>query len=152
MAVLLAVMIIVLFAFLAFGVDIGNVYVTRSQLQSAADSAALAAVQQLAEGNSSSAARQAAIDFAKLNEPGNGDVLVTSDVTIGVWHNETRGFTATSSSPNAVQVVVRRDGTNTAAVGNTFAKLLGVNSTKVTATTIATFKITGKVKDYDLVK
>ena len=152
MAVLLAVMLIVLFAFLAFAVDLGNVYVTRSQLQNAADAAALAGAQQLAEGESATTARQVAVDFAKLNEPDNGNVLVTGDVTIGVWHNETRGFSATLSNPNAVQVVVRRDGTNTAAVATSFARLFGIDSTKVTATSIATFKITGSTIDYDFVE
>ena len=152
MAILIAVMLIALFAFLAFAVDLGNVYVTRSQLQSAADSAALAAVQQLAEGKSQSEARSAAVDFAKLNEPNNGDVLVTGDVTLGVWNNSTRTFTATSSSPNAVQTVVRRDGANTSSVSTSFAKLFGIDSTKVTATAIAKYETSGSTKTYSFVK
>jgi Flp pilus assembly protein TadG len=150
-ALLLAVMLIVLFAFLAFSIDLGNVFVTRSQLQNAADAASLAAVQKIAEGYSSTDARSAAVSFASKNEPNNGAVLVTGDVTIGVWNSSTRTFTATSSSPNAVQVVVRRDGTNTASVATTFAQLFGIKTTKVTATSVAYYKTSGSKKNYSFV-
>lgn len=151
-ALLLAVMLITLFAFLAFGIDLGNVYVARSQLQNAADAGALAAVQKLAEGYSSTDARNAAVSFASKNEPNNGAVLVTGDVTIGVWNSSTRTFTATSSSPTAVQVLVRRDGANTPSVSMSFAQLFGIHSTKVTATSIAYYQTSGGKKNYSFVK
>jgi len=151
-ALLLAVMLIVLFAFLAFSIDLGNVFVARSQLQNAADAGALAAVQKLAEGYSSTDARNAAISFASKNEPHNGAVLVTGDVTIGTWNSSTRTFTATSSSPNAIQVLVRRDGTNTPGVGMTFAQLFGINSAKVTASSVAYYTTSGSKKNYSFVK
>jgi len=94
----------------------------------------------------------AAVSFASKNEPCNGAVLVTGDVSIGVWNSSTRTFTATTSSPNAVQVIVRRDGTNTAAVSMSFAQLFGINSTKVTATSIAYYKTVGSKKNYSFVK
>jgi hypothetical protein len=73
---LVAVMMLVLLAFVAFAVDIGAAYAVRRQSQSAADSAVLGAAQQMLDGGS----RAGAASYAKVlshstiaMEPSTGD-------------------------------------------------------------------------------
>lgn len=62
--IFLAISMVVLMGFTALAVDFGLVYYQRSQLQTALDSAALAAAQKLPD---TAAARQTAIEYAKKN-------------------------------------------------------------------------------------
>ncbi len=75
--ILVAVAIVVLIGFLALVADVGQFYLTRSRLQAAADSAALAAAQDLAEGRSELVAREAAINYADRNLDIDHDITVT---------------------------------------------------------------------------
>jgi Flp pilus assembly protein TadG len=74
--IFLAISMVVLMGFTALAVDFGLVYYQRSQLQTALDSAALAAAQKLPD---TAAARQTAIEYAKKN-----GVKVNSDDEIFV--------------------------------------------------------------------
>ncbi|TSK09030.1 MAG: hypothetical protein FPO08_06960 [Geobacter sp.] len=108
--VYLALMIVVLVGFVSLAVDLGYMYLTKGQLQNAADAAALAgAAMNLGD---STAVKQKAIEFAAKNKAAGDDVAVTEgDVTIGNWSStETPRF---STDPlrkplNAVRVVARR--------------------------------------------
>jgi len=62
-----AVMIVLLVAFLGLVIDGGNVYAQRRQMQNAADAAALAGARALALGKGNSAAKTTAEQFAQAN-------------------------------------------------------------------------------------
>lgn len=81
--IFLAISMVVLMGFTALAVDFGLVYYQRSQLQTALDSAALAAAQKLPD---SAAARQTAIEYAKKN-----GVKVNSDdeIIVEFLNNDT---------------------------------------------------------------
>jgi len=145
MLVLAAFMLVVLCGFVAFSVDLGFVAMTKSQLQNAADSAALATAASLTNTTLDEKDREAlakgwGVSFANQNQGQHGEVLRTSDVTLGVWDSGVKTFTPTTGDikPNAAQVVVKRAGSNGNEVPLFFARVLGTKSIDVTATAIAT--------------
>lgn len=143
-AVLSAFLMIPMMAFAAFSVDLGYIATMKSQLQNAADSAAMAAVAALTNTDLDEADREAnarlwAKAFAEMNQPSNGDILVDADITLGRWSTTTRTFSelAQGENPNSVRIVARRtkDGENE--VPLFFGPVLGINNVDVTATAIA---------------
>ena len=135
-AVLMAAGLAVLIGAAAIAIDLSYAYVERNRLQIAADTAALAAANELPD---ESAARAAAQDFAARNMPdeGHGDVLMESDVAIGVWDSSNRTFTADATPPNAVRVSTRRTEANGNALGLFFGRALGIGSLDLSASAIA---------------
>lgn len=108
--VYLALMIVVLVGFVSLAVDLGYMYVTKGQLQNAADAGALAgAAMNLGD---STEVKQKAIEFAAKNKAAGDDVAITEgDVTIGNWTSTAtpRFSTDPLRKPiNAVRVVARR--------------------------------------------
>ncbi|WP_206678794.1 TadG family pilus assembly protein, partial [Alienimonas chondri] len=104
---LAAVLLVLVFAFLAFSIDVGYMSMTRGELQNAADAAALAGVAELPDGRG--AAKREARRVAAENEANNRAVSVPGgDVTLGFWDIEDRSFDASAITPNAVKVVTRR--------------------------------------------
>ena len=137
--VLSAAMLVMIFAFAAFVVDIGYIAVARNELQTAADSAACAGVIELGNGDYDHRvlAQQAALDLAELNSAELGEVLTPADMTFGAWDAETSTFTEGGSSPNAMKVVLRRASNNGNPIPLFFAPILGQEFADVSATAIA---------------
>lgn len=108
--VLFALLFVVLCGFAALVIDIGRVSVVKWDLQSAADAAALAGVQDLPD---TAAAKSAAIRYAEMNGVRSSDVTVTF--------------------PDSDKLEVRC----TKNVEYTFARLLGFTDTDVTARAVA---------------
>lgn len=120
--VLSALMMVMLFAFLAFAIDVGFISLTRARLQNNADAAALAAAQQLS-GTAEPAtiranARQAAYDVVLANvggDAGNANFDAEQDVMFGksTWNAGTNSYTyqwGDQYTPyTAVKVFARRD-------------------------------------------
>ena len=156
----LAVLILVpLLGMLALSVDLGWITATQSELQNAADSAALAAAGQMIDGytlyNLPTQANKAAIlataeqnavtyaqQFASYN--GAGDVsslaLNAGDVTFG-FTNSSGAFTPAptfTGYPNTVKVTVRRDSSANGPLGLFFAAAIGTANISLTATASAT--------------
>lgn len=110
-AVLAAILMVVFLAFTALSIDIGYIVLTRTELQNAADSGALAGVAKLALGET--AARAEAKTFGQLNSVAKQSVAVAdTDVDIGNWNTSTLTFTSGVTPKNALQVTARRDPTN----------------------------------------
>jgi Flp pilus assembly protein TadG len=139
-------LMVVIFAFTAFVIDVGYISLSQAELQNAADAAAHAGVLELAtksfESSPEAAASSAAVsnttvDMAELNLPGQGDVISDTDVEIGVWDYEAHTFTETLNSPNAVKATVRRSAVNGNPLPLFFAPLLGHNEAEVIASAIA---------------
>ena len=162
-APLVAFMMPVFLAMAAFMVDTGYIVVTITELQNAADVAALAGASQLEKPtiNLTSArrdsvaavcvlkARAEAKKYGLLNSSGGVNLqLADADIVVG--------YQATSSStvvpwsngqpfPNIVQVRVRRDSTTNDPLGLFFGPIIGSPTWSGSATAKAGFNATGKV-------
>lgn len=134
--VLAAVMLTAVVGLLALAVDLGYVVLVRSQLQVAADSAALAGASALAEG--AQAVFLTADRFARYHTSGGYQLFVLrDDVELGFWDRKTREFVPDQEAINAVRVSVRRS----AAAGNPaplfFARALGKDTVDLSAQAVA---------------
>ncbi|HUT11361.1 MAG TPA: pilus assembly protein TadG-related protein [Thermoguttaceae bacterium] len=138
--VLTAVMMMVMFGILALAVDLGYIHVVRSEMQTAADATALAAAWELidedcltGEGDppyTIAYCREVASQFASLNPvAGSPPQLGEDDVTIGYLSDANGPMCFDDPSRfNAVQISVRRDGSQNGPVSLFFARVLGINT------------------------
>jgi Flp pilus assembly protein TadG len=160
-APLAAVLSIILLGMVAFSVDMTWIVVTKSELQNAADSAALAGSGQLMTNyalynlpNQSanqqqslitgaiSAAKTAAKNYASYNNAGGvkGLTLLDSDIQVG-FVDQNGKFTVSTFSgpyPNTVKVFMRRDASANQSLKLFFAPVLGTSTMDVTAAASAT--------------
>lgn len=127
-AILVAIMLVALLAFLGLVVDIGHFMVVRGQLQNASDAAALAGARELTGAPGSAAlAVAAAQDYASRHTSDTAAITV-SDAEVTLWTatgSPDTGWTLSApTSPddaNAVRVVAARDGDSNPAVPVLFA-------------------------------
>ncbi|MEO0529037.1 MAG: pilus assembly protein TadG-related protein [Planctomycetota bacterium] len=108
--VLSAILMIVMFCMAALAIDMGYMFVVRTQLQAAADAGALAA------GNSMHLApneiRQKGIDYVTRHEAGGRQIRADeTTVELGIWDADTESFRAIGAGRvgNAVRVTARRN-------------------------------------------
>lgn len=150
--VLSACMLVIVFAFAAFTVDVGYITLTKAQLQNSADAAALAAALELLEQKQAAEFRPDAVAgeagrFAALNNvAGTGPAVLgflqdDENVTLGRM-NEGRVFEATSdvTRMNAVRVFVRRTASQNGGIPLFFAPLVGIDRAEIHAEAIAGFR------------
>ena len=136
------VLVFVLGGIMALVVDVGHLWEVRSELQNAADSAALAGIRDL---NGESARFPTAIGnartYAETHDANGSPVDVpASDVVLGKWDFTNKTFSPLQSpayAVNAVRVTTRRSATTGNAVATYFAPLIGVTQRDVTAEAIA---------------
>lgn len=105
--VLMALLLPVLIAMVAFAIEIGRMYLVRSQLQTAVDAGALAAGLQLREEpNDVDAALAAGLQFVQRNRAGAFATVPEDAIIIepGKWDSVTRSFTPGTVDPDAIQV------------------------------------------------
>ena len=130
---LVGISLFALISFFALAVDLGHIFVTRTELQNTADSAALAAVSEI--WNGIGVARQKAIDFGEAHQvAGEPIIVVPDDVVFGHYHLSTGQFTSSGTPTNAVEVRSRR--TNQSPSGPLelfFARMFGQDFTNVQA-------------------
>jgi hypothetical protein len=125
-AVLAALGAPVLAGFAALAVDAGHAYMVRTELQSAADAAALAASMRLPDA--AAALAEARTIAAENLPPGkHGEVLKDADFLVGTWDSATRTFQAGGPSPNAVRVTLRRAAANGNPLPTFLGSVLGVD-------------------------
>ena len=97
-AVLAAVFLVVLIGMIAFAVDIGYLGVVNTQLQAAADSAALAAAG--SSNQSQSGMVTVAQQFANANQAAGRPIqLNSSDIQFGTWNATSCTFTPSTARP-----------------------------------------------------
>lgn len=147
-AVQVAVILTVILGFAALTVDVGAMYNTKADLQRTVDSAALAAAAMLAEydGDAPPAdlARAAALAYTEQNPVLNRDVTLDTDTDVvfgrAVYdaQNNEYTFTPTDTSPDAVQVTLRKtaDSPN-GPVLLYFARIFGLQQTEMTVSATA---------------
>ena len=111
--VYIALLIVVLVAFVGLAVDLGYMYVAKGQLQNAADAAALAGATQLPDVTPYVKVKTEAEKFALANKAAGDDVVITdADIQIGNWDPtkpDNDKFNTTRTPKNAVKVVARRN-------------------------------------------
>ena len=129
-----------LLGFASLAVDLGHVFVVRSELQLAADAAARYAAAGMGAGIETAEAN--AIDAANDNKADGTPVDISAgDVEFGVWNPTGRTFTKlvgpARSAANAVRVTTRRTSATGNAVSLMFARVLGPSACNVTASAVA---------------
>ncbi len=106
-------------------VDMTDAYRNQTLLQSTADASALAAVMSLPDQDDGLA--QALVYAAdNMNPAINGFVLDADEVIFGNWNFAARTFTPSTTSPNAVRVITRRDDANNNPLATNFLRILGL--------------------------
>lgn len=139
--VLTALLMVSIAGIAAFAIDSGTITLARTQLQSAADAAALAGADALSNGTT--ATTTAAQTIAQANYAGGTHVSVTtsSDVEFGTWDTTNSTFTvltgASRASANAVRVTCKMDSSRGNALTLFFAPIYGKNTANVSAQAIA---------------
>jgi Flp pilus assembly protein TadG len=144
-----AFIMLVLVFFAALVIDTGYVVVTRGQLQTSADAAALAGAQWVKQDQVK--ARERAVFFGLANRAASVHIQLdpnvanvgTGDIVLGIWNSGTRTFTPDVGNPNAVKVVARRtDDSPNGAVQSIMATMMdnAYADTDVRATAIATLE------------
>jgi Flp pilus assembly protein TadG len=157
---LFAVLLIPILAMLCFSIDAGWMVLTRTDLQSTADAAALAGAEQLQElyvqynlpnninqgnvlatatGNTPGSPMAMAEKIAKLNKAGNVYInLLDQDVHFGFLDAAGNYTSPYAGFPNTIEVTVRRDGTANTPLQLFFGGILGVPTANLQATARAT--------------
>jgi hypothetical protein len=136
--ILTAILLVLMLGVIAFAVDMGYLLLTRTQLQAAADSAAIAAAwypPQSSENMILTAQQFAGYHIAAAKPV----ILDAADVELGTWDFANRNFTASGSPYNAVRVTARRDNTTGGQVSLFFARVIGSDACAVRAQAVAAF-------------
>lgn len=157
--------LVLVLSFAAFSVDVGYIALTKTQLQNAADAAALAAAMELNPSDEQTAvalvARQAAVDVAGMNRAGDKDsvyVDFNNDIQLGrrSWDAQSqtysREYGPTAIPYNIVKVTARRtnetyENTQGGLTSESdrrlplfFAPILGYDNVALETTAVATFQ------------
>jgi len=137
-----ALLVVVLLACVALAVDIGFLYVTRAQLQNAADAGALAAMAAIRDGESKTDAREQAVAVAESNEAAGANVQLDpeTDVVFGTYSSEEQHFEPGGyfTDATAAKVIARRTGDSPAGpVPLFFAHIFGRSVADVVAEGVA---------------
>ncbi len=120
---------------LAFSIDSGYMLVVKSQLQAAADSAAMAGASVM--GSTQLDPVATAKTYAAYHKAGGVPVtLQSSDIEYGTWDIAAQTFTKTNMVSNAIRVTTRRDN-STGGNNLFFGRIFGVGTFNETAQAIA---------------
>lgn len=134
-AVVVGLSVVLLFGMVALVVDVGELYLTRSELQNAADAAALAAAEHIENPTQAIAAAQ---QFANENhDEGGGLVVLPSDVVFGKWDGAAGVFVPGATPADAVRVTARRTDARGNPVEHGFAGVIGTPQSDVVASAVA---------------
>jgi len=130
-------MLVVVFAMVAFALDIGQIVLVRTELQVAADAAAIGAASKL--GVSYEEVYSVARNIAGRHQAGNKALEVPeADVEIGIWDATRRTFIPNPDRiGNAVRVTAYRDEAHSGEVPLCFARIFNVLSYKISASAVA---------------
>jgi len=136
-AVFVALSMIVFVAMTAIVVDVGQAFWVKSELQTSADAGALAAAFMLPD---EAAALTRGEVIALANHAGlDADAI---DVVTGVWDADASMFVAGATPPDAVRLTVRRTSATGNPVVNSFAGVLGEDTSDVEASAVALLAFT----------
>ena len=139
---MVAVTMIVLFVAVSFAVDIARMHLTRSELRTATDAAARAAVESLSRAENTAFASDAALAIAKRNVvAGTGLTLEIENIVFGTAARGADGrfaFTESNTNINSVRVLGERTSDSPdGPVALFFGPLLGRDTFSPTASSTA---------------
>lgn len=140
----------------AFAVDLGNLFVSRSELRTSADAGALAGAGRLVKDGALewSSAKLVAEGVGQRNISGSG-IAPNIDVAVGYWDTTTKTMEPSTIVPNVnhfpgVRVIAARSASNSNAVPAFFSKVIGFDSFDMDASAIAVIGGPGSVDQRDL--
>lgn len=135
---LAALMLSFLLGMVAFAIDVGYIVLVRTQLQVAADSAALAGAAKMIESATDVVAT--AQHYAGRHVAADQHVqLRAADVGLGIWNFYTRTFIPSGPRENAIRVTTRRDDTSGGKAPLFFAGVFGVRGCALQTEAMAAF-------------
>ncbi len=138
---LTAFLMVFFIGLIAFATDSGTIVLARTQLQSAADAAAIAGIDALSGGTT--AAQTAAQTIAQANKAGGANISVvpSSDIAFGTWNSSTATFTVLTGSAisgaTAMRVTCHLSQSRSTGLHLFFAPIFGISTEDVSATAIA---------------
>ncbi len=139
-AVIVMVLLTVLVAFAGLVIDVGHLFVVRSTLQNAADSASMAAVGSLSYGPEE-ARNQALLLAQQHGVDGSSVNLIPADIELGVWDPELKEFTvlapAEEANADSVRVTAQRSSARQDPVSLFFMPVLGHHASDVKVVSVA---------------
>jgi Flp pilus assembly protein TadG len=151
--VFVTIVLLALLGFAAWSTETGRAWQTKNQLQAAADSAALAGVENLLVDDfttvDESAARTAAMTYgAEQVVLGTNLSVGAADVEVGSWDMASQTFTPLPGNTDpdvvrAVRVITRRDQTLNGPMSTILGRVLGVNSIDINTDAVAEWGFAG---------
>ena len=133
-AVIVALLLTVLIAFAGLVIDLGHLFVVRSTLHNAADSASLAAVASISYGPEE-ARKQAQLLALQHAVDGSPVKLVPSDIELGTWEIMTKEFTvlapAEEANADSVRVTAQRSKDRNDPISLFFMRVFGHETSDV---------------------
>jgi Flp pilus assembly protein TadG len=142
------VAMVVLTAFVSFGVDFGRVQLAKTALQAAADAAARAGAAELSAGGTDAQVVAEAVAYAAANTVDGSPVVLSttaspSDILIGNWDStQTPKFSTTRTPKNAVNVSAARTAARGTAIPLVFGQIFGQRWCDIHVQVIATSQTT----------
>jgi hypothetical protein len=148
-AIAVALMMPALIGVGAFAVDLSHSRLVQNRLQTAADAAALAGVQDLSD-QGVAAAR--AVEYAALNvPPGFGEVMLAADVEFGAYDPADGSFAPSPTNVNAMRVTARRTGARGNAAPRFLGAIFGAGDVEISASAVAARTITSVYQPPELI-
>jgi hypothetical protein len=151
--VFVTISLVALVGFTAWATETGRMWQTKNQLQAAADSAALAGVENLLSADfltvDEAGARTEAITYGTQHQAlGTNLAIAAADVQVGSWDMASQTFTALPGNTDpgvmrAVRVITRRDGSLNGPVDTLLGRALGVDSVPVNTDAVAEWGFAG---------
>jgi len=151
--VFVTISLVALVGFAAWATETGRAWQTKTQLQAAADSAALAGVETLLSADfltvDEAGARTEAITYGAEHQAlGKNLAIGVADVQVGSWDMASQTFTALPGNTDpdvmrAVRVITRRDDTLNGPIETILGRALGVASITVNTDAIAEWGFAG---------
>jgi len=151
--VFVTIALFALLGFAAWSTETGRAWQTKNQLQAAADSAALAGVENLLSNDfttvDEAAARTAAMTYgAQQVVLGTNLSIGAADVEVGSWDMAAQTFTPLPGSTDpdvvrAVRVVTRRDQALNGPMSTILGRILGVDSIDINTDAVAEWGFAG---------
>lgn len=159
--VYVALLLVALLAFVGLAIDIGYMYLAKTQLQDAADAAAHAGASNLlASGGIISSlsdpriatAKTEAVNFALNNKAAGQNIAIlndgsnvlsdTNDVTVGFWDGS--NYTPNTTPINALQARCRRTANSPGGkIAIYFGKVIGISEMPASASAVAALPLRG---------
>ena len=128
--------IIGMLGFGGLAIDMSYLYAMRGQLQTSADSAALAGAMRM---SNATAMKTEAKKYAKLNVAGDTQIIADADIERGTWNFNSKTFSVGGANANAVRVTTRMSQANGNPAGTFLARVFGIGNVNISTTAVAAY-------------